>query len=319
MPAAVETIAWAGDPPWHRLGKNVPSDLNPKEMQIAAGLDWRVEKVPLQYQFQQQLLDSEQFALVRNIDGRLLDIVKSDYWQPVQNDEAFDFFDRFVQLNRMTMEVAGSLRDGKIVFVLAKMNQGFYVDARAEDHTSGYLLFTNPHQYGHAVDIRLTPIRVVCMNTLSLALKTASRAVVKYSHRRRFDVEAARSVFEESLLVLGDYRDSARFLAAKRYDNESLERYFDKCFPYIPNMHTRLPTPNRTSANAQRALRIVEKQPGADFAPETWWNALNAVTYLTDHELGKSSDTRLHSAWYGKGEKRKRQALELALEYAKAA
>lgn len=319
MAAAVETMAWAGDPPWHRLGTHVPHDISPGEMQVAAGLNWRVEKVPLRYEFQQRLRNSDQFALVRSIDGRMLDIVKSSNWKPVQNDAAFDFFGRFVRLNHMTMEVAGSLHDGKIVFVLAKMNQGFYVDARAEDRTDGYLLFTNPHQYGHAVDIRLTPIRVVCMNTLALALGTASKAVVKYSHWRRFDVEAARSAFEESLLVLRDYGDSACFLASKRYDNESLGSYFEACFPYVPNMHTQTPTADRTSANAQRALRIVEAQPGAHYAPETWWNALNAVTYLTDHELGKSSDTRLHSAWYGKGEKRKRQALDLALKFAKAA
>lgn len=319
MTAAVETIAWTGDPPWHLIGKSVPGDLSSRKMQVAAGLDWSVEKVPLRYEFQEKMLDSKQFALVRNVDGRMLDIVRSNNWNPVQNDAAFDFFDRFVRLNHMTMEVAGSLRDGKIVFVLAKMNQGFDVDARAEDHTDGYLLFTNPHQYGQAVDIRLTPIRVVCMNTLSLALKTASKAVVKYSHRHRFDVEAARSVFEESLQVLSDYRDAARFLASRRYDTASLKRYFEACFPYIPNMHTRSPTPGRSSANAQRALAVVEAQPGADYAAGTWWNALNTVTYLTDHELGKSSETRLHSAWYGKGEKRKRQALELAFEYAKVA
>lgn len=319
MAADIESIAWTNEVPWHGFGTKVRRDLSPGEMQIAADLDWQVEKVRLQYEHEQSVRDTKQFALIRSSDGTMLDIVKSDNWEPVQNDAAFEFFDRFVSLNRMTMDVAGSLRDGKFVFVLAKMNQNFVIGSTNEDRTDGYLLFTNPHQYGHAVDIRLTPIRVVCMNTLSLALSTASKATVKYSHRRKFDIEAAQSVFKESLWTFTNYGDMARFLAIKRYDNHSLQRYFDECFPYVPNMHTRRPVTGQSSANAKRALEVVESQPGAEYATGTWWNAVNAVTYLTDHKVGNSAETRLHSAWYGKGERRKRQALELALKYAKAA
>ena len=319
MSAAVETIAWTAEPPWHGMGKKVPQDLSPHAMQTAAELDWTVTKIPLRYEFDGRRIDSEQFALVRSSDGSMLDVIKSENWEPVQNDSAFEFFERFVQHNRMSMEVAGSLRDGKFVFVLAKMNQQFHVGAGTEDQTDGYLLFTNPHQYGRAVDIRLTPIRVVCMNTLQLALTTASSALVKYNHRHKFDVREAQSVFNTFLSTFDEYRDTARFLSIKPYDEQALQRYFDECFPYIPNMHTRTPRRNRPSANAERAFRIVETQPGAGYSSGTWWNALNAVTYLTDHELGKSPETRLQSAWYGKGEQRKRQALTLAVEYAKAA
>lgn len=319
MSDAVETIAWTGVPPWHQLGKEVSQDLSPDQMQKEAALDWYVEKIPLRYEFDGQKIESEQFALARSSDGLMLDVVKSKNWEPVQNHQAFKFFERFVKHNRMSMEVAGSLRDGKFVFVLAKMNQEFHVGSGTEDQTDGYLLFTNPHQYGRAVDIRLTPIRVVCMNTLQLALTTASNAMVKYNHRHKFDVYEAQSVFQAFLATFDEYRDTARFLADKRYDEQALQRYFDVCFPYIPNIHTRTPQRDRPSANAERAFRIVETQPGAGHSPGTWWNALNAVTYLTDHELGKSPETRLQSAWYGKGEQRKRQALTLAVEYAKAA
>ena len=319
MSAAVETIAWTGRPPWHQMGKPVPQELSPKAMQKAAELDWSVEKIPLRYEFEEEQLHSDQFALVRSSDGRLLDVVKSKNWLPVQNDRAFEFFERFVKHNRMSMEVAGSLRDGKFVFVLAKMNQQFHVGSGTDDQTDGYLLFTNPHQYGRAVDIRLTPVRVVCMNTLQLALSTASNAMVKYNHRHEFDVQEAQSVFSQFLWKFDEYRDIAQFLARKSYDEQALQRYFDECFPYIPNMHTRTPQRNRPSANAEHAFGIVEMQPGPRYSPGTWWNALNAVTYLTDHELGKSPETRLQSAWYGKGEQRKRQALNLAIEYAEAA
>ena len=127
MSDAVETIAWTGKPPWHRLGIEVPQDLDPDEMQVAAGLDWGVEKMPLHYEFDGKQFNSDRFALVRSSDGRMLDVIKSENWEPVQNDQAFQFFKRFVQHNRMSMEVTGSLRDSKFVFVLAKMNQDFHV------------------------------------------------------------------------------------------------------------------------------------------------------------------------------------------------
>ena len=319
MSSEVETIAWAGPTPWHGLGTEVQDDLSPREMQIKAKLDWQVEKVPLHYDFDGITLDSDQFALVRSSDGSMLDIVRSNNWEPVQNDEVFEFFNCFVRENKMSMDVAGSLRDGQIVFALAKMNHRFYVGPGSDDRTEGYLLFTNPHKYGQAVDIRLTPIRVVCMNTLSLALSSESMAKVKYSHRHKFDVRAAQSVFDESLHLFNDYGSTARFLASRTYDDATLREYFAACFPYVSNMHTRRPRRDKLSGNAEHALSIVETQPGARYARSTWWNALNAVTYLTDHEVGRTTETRLHSAWYGKGDQRKRKALKLAVDYAQAA
>ena len=319
MVAAVESAAWTGKPPWHGLGTPVEKDISPRELQVKAGLDWAVEKVPLIYEYGARYRTSQQFALIRSTDGGMLDVVKSREWEPVQNDQAFAFFDEFARSNSISMDIAGALRGGQIVFVLAKMNYDFSIGPNKDDRTDSYLLFTNPHRYGQAVDIRVTPIRVVCMNTLSLALRSESKAKVRYSHRRKFDVEAAQSVFRESLELLDEYRQKGNFLAAKNYNDESLARYFGECFPYIPNIHTRMPNPDKQSKNAELAMKIVDQQPGAEFARNSWWSAYNAVTYLTDHQIGESQDTRLHSAWYGKGERRKRQALELALNYAKAA
>ena len=96
--------------------------------------------------------------------------MKSDRWKPVQNQQAFEFFDRFVRAGEMTMEVAGALSGGRRVFALARLKDGFHLTRAKEDVTESYLLFTNPHIYGQSVDIRFTPVRVVCHNTLTLAL-----------------------------------------------------------------------------------------------------------------------------------------------------
>ena len=75
----------------------------------------------------------------------------------------------------------------------------------------------------------------------------------------------------------------------------------------------------KLSRAAERALEVVEHQPGAEFGKGTWWQALNAVTYLTDHELGRDADSRLRSAWFGVNKDRKNNALQLAVEMAEAA
>ena len=319
MPHDVETMAYSGEPPWHGLGTPVRGDLSPFEMQREAGLDWRVDKVPLTYRHDDAEHETGHYALVRRSDGKFLDTVKSRHWTPVQNAEAFEFFDDFVRAGSMTMEVAGSLSDGKRVFALAKVGEGFGLSAAPGDRTESYLLFTNPHLYGQSVDIRLTPVRVVCHNTLALALgQRDSEYRVSFAHWRRFDPAAARELLGVASGQLKAYHERADFLANKRYTGPALVGYFRQVFrPLVPPRNPPDAGPGLT-ANAKLALSVVETQPGHRFAPGTWWNAFNAVTYLTDHSIGRGQATRLGSAWYGAGKTRKIQALDLAIEFAEA-
>ena len=340
MSDAVESMAYAGEKPWHRLGTRVKPDLSPQEMQRAAGLDWEVEKIPLGFENSsghfRAVNDTRRgryHALVRKKDDALLDVV-SRHWEPVQNSEAFEFFEDFIRAGDMTLETAGSLQGGRRVFALAKLKDGFRLARAKEDVTESYLLFTNPHLYGHAVDIRFTPVRVVCMNTLTLALgQKDSSYRVSFSHYQKFDVATARALFQAARNRTAAYQEQADFLAARRYNRTELQLYFGEIFKPLtpPRMKPFEEKADLTNAsrspdsnvlplprNARRALEVVEDQPGAKYAPGTWWNAFNAVTYLTDHEIGRD-DTRLGSAWYGHGKTRKLKALNLALEYAKAA
>lgn len=319
MAHEIETIAYAGETPWHGLGKWVPSNLSPRQMQREAELDWKVEKIPLTYECNGRKYDSDRyFALVRTTDGKLLDTV-SENWKPVQNDEAFAFFERFTKAGDMTMEVAGSLMGGRRVFALAKVKESFRLARAPEDVTESYLLFTNPHQYGYGVDIRFTPVRVVCMNTLTLALgQRDSEHRVSFSHARGYSQDMALQVLGLATGKLRVYQEQADFLAGRRYTEESLKRYFQEVFrPLTPPRERKAEKP-KPPRNYDRALLTVENQPGREYAPGTWWNAFNAVTYLTDHQIGRGG-TRLGTAFYGHGKTRKLKALNLALEYAKAA
>jgi phage/plasmid-like protein (TIGR03299 family) len=162
-------MAYAGDTPWHGLGTKVPNDLTPLQMLEAAGLNWSVEKVPAYAKVGGKNVAIGQSALVRSFDEKILDVV-SDDWNPVQNEEAFDFFNDFVAAGDMEMHTAGSLRDGQIVWSLAKIKESF--ELFKGDQIDSYLLFSNFHKYGYSTDVRFTPIRVVCKNTLSLSLNS---------------------------------------------------------------------------------------------------------------------------------------------------
>lgn len=316
MAHMVETMAYAGATPWHGLGKQVPSDLSPEQMLKAADLDWTVEKIPAFSKIDGKSVNVGVSALVRSTDNKVLDVVSND-WNPVQNQEAFQFFSEYCEAGDMEMNTAGSLRDGQIVWALAKVNESF--ELFKGDQVDSFLLFTNPHKFGQCIDVRFTPIRVVCNNTLTLALKEHTERVVKKNHRTVFDPSQVKEQLGIATSKLAKYKEMATFLGSKRYTQDLLKKYFNEVFPVLVYNKEKGPQRKELSKSATRALDIIETQPGAEFAQGSWWQAFNAVTYLTDHEIGKTADTRLQSAWFGANKNLKIKALETAIEFAEAA
>ena len=304
----VAQMAYAGETPWHGLGTKVPSDLTPVQMLDAAGLNWTVEKVPAFAKVGGKNVEVGRSALVRNVDDKILDVV-SDDWNPIQNEEAFEFFNEFVAAGDMEMHTAGSLRDGQIVWGLAKVKDSF--ELFKGDQVDSYLLFSNFHRYGFSTDVRFTPIRVVCNNTLTLSLNSKVENFVKISHRSKFDADVTKEMLGIAKEKLAQYKEMATFLGSKKAKDEDIVQYFNRIFPSSGK--------KEISRNAARAMDILHSQPGAEYAEGTWWQPFNAITYLTDHELGRNSDSRLASAWYGFNKGLKTKALEAAVEMAEAA
>ena len=324
MAHMVETMAYAGETPWHGLGKKVPADLSPEQMLEAAGLDWEVEKRDLWF-FDTNSEDSVTHApgkqvLVRTSDNQILDFVGDD-WNPLQNRDAFEFFTDFVNAGDMSMDTAGSLEDGRRVWALAKVNDAFEVFK--DDVVENYLLFSNPHKYGMSIDVRMTPIRVVCNNTITLALNLDASRMVKVNHRSVFDPDTVKETLGVAKEKLNQYKEAAKFLSKKKYKNETLNEYLNKLWPASQNkIDKEAKKGNKIvvlSRTASQAADIVNTQPGAEFGRGTWWQAFNAVTYMTDHILGRGADTRINSAWYGINRTKKQNALKLAVEFAEAA
>lgn len=304
----VAQMAYAGDVPWHGLGVKVPADLTPTQILETAGLNWAVEKVPAYAEIDGKQVPIGQSALVRDRDNKILDVVSND-WNPVQNQEAFDFFNEFVAAGDMEMHTAGSLKGGQIVWGLARVKESF--ELFKGDRIDSYLLFSNFHKYGFSTDVRFTPIRVVCNNTLSLSLNSKVERMVKISHRKIFKPDSVKEMLGVATDKLEKYKEMAQFLGSKRAKDEDIVEYFTRIFPVSGEKDI--------SKNASTAMDILYTQPGSEYAEGTWWQPFNAVTFVTDHLAGRTTDTRLTSAWYGSNKNLKTRALELAVEMAEAA
>lgn len=331
MASEIETIAWTNEVPWHGLGVEV-GDLSVDEMLTAAGLDWNVSKRPLYFpkvgtaQTELKLIPNK-YALTRDSDESMLDIV-GDSYKPVQNHEALDFFKRFVDSGDMKMETAGSLRKGQFIWGLAKIQDSFNVAGNDEDRIEGYLLLTQPHKFGFSMVAALTPIRVVCMNTMKMALgeklngKRSANGVFRMPHSRAFNEEVKNA----ATLALGlarqgmvELKEAADVLAKVRIHKDELPAYFNT----VANNNDleENTDPEDYSRTVKTLIDAASQAPGANLKTSegTLWGAYNAVTYVADHVLGRSDDGRVVSAWFGQTATMKRRALEVALELAKAA
>ena len=308
-------MAYAGEVPWHGLGTAVSNDLTPQQIQEKAGLDWTVDK-EVMVTGSGATVEGKK-ALVRSSDKKVLDVV-GDNWNPVQNSEAFKFFSEYVLAGDMEMHTAGSLKEGQLTWALAKVKDSFTI--LGEDQVDSYLLFSNPHQYGKSIDVRFTPIRVVCNNTLTLSLGQKVANSVSLNHRTAFNPDSVKETLGIAHEKFAEYKEAAEFLSSKRFTVESLVQYYSEVFPrtYQGKKEVTVQSVEDLTTNAKKAYEVLETQPGAEFGEGTWWQALNSVTYLTDHKMGREADTRLTSAWFGANQSRKVKAVEKAVEYALA-
>ncbi len=198
MSANVETMFYVRTAPWHGLGTRVDTALSSENALIKAGLNWNVVQRPI-------LTDTgipvEGYkANIRDSDDKVLGVV-TDRYKIVQNHEAFAFTDELLG-NGVRYETAGSLQEGKRVWLLAKLPSAYII---AGDRISPYLVFSNSHDGSGAIKIAMTPVRVVCQNTLNLALNTADRM---WTANHTGDMELKLEDAKETLFRAEEYMDS---------------------------------------------------------------------------------------------------------------
>lgn len=214
MAANVETMFYVRETPWHGLGTRVIEAPTSKEALIAAGLDWKVLQEPV-YTGREEQIDGFR-ANVRETDRRVLGVV-SERYKVIQNEEAFAFTDALLG-EGVRYETAGSLQGGRKVWMLAHMPHEYIISG---ERISPYLLFSNTHDGSGAVKVALTPIRVVCNNTLNLALTTAKRC---WTSIHTGDIKNKMQEAKNTLLLAETYMDSL----GKEFENLRMKKLSDK-------------------------------------------------------------------------------------------
>tara|TARA_R110000765_G_scaffold41674_1_gene88646 strand:- start:1553 stop:2581 length:1029 start_codon:yes stop_codon:yes gene_type:complete len=341
MSHEVETMAWAGAKPWHGLGVEVDGNLTPLQMQQAAQLDWTVSKRPSytldapEWNEDVGLIQAENtFHIVRDSDNRILSHCGRDYI-PIQNEDVFKFFKRFTEAGHMTMETAGSLKDGGEIWGLAKIAEDFAL--AGDDLIKGYLLINQPHIVGKSMTIKLTPIRVVCNNTLTMALQQGGTASFRMPHVKEFGddvIQAAENALGLSASAMTEFRKNATLLSQTKAKHSDVLDYVGQIYQPLMIAEYRKeqllrsegkligmqePLKEKLNKFPSLVMDALDQSPGAQLksAKGTWWGALNAVTYVEDHlRESQTPGNALHSAWFGAAAHRKSQALSLAVQRA---
>lgn len=195
MAANVETMFYTREKPWHGLGTMVAEAPNSKDALRLAGLNWKVLQEPV-YTENEELIQGYK-ANVRDTDRKVLGVV-TDRYKVIQNEEAFAFTDTLLG-EGVRYETAGSLQEGRRVWMLARLPREFIIGG---ERISPYMVFSNTHDGSGAVKTALTPIRVVCNNTLNLALRTAKRS---WSMIHTGDISGKIEETKNTLLLADEY------------------------------------------------------------------------------------------------------------------
>ena len=346
MNNGVAEMAYVGDVPWHGLGQRLAAGASMETWLKAAGMEWTIRKAAVRYSADRAgndvRTDDDHVVLVRSDNGRPLGIVSPDY-NIVQPGEVLEFFRDLVEGQGFQLETAGTMFGGRRYWALAKITDAVVA---GWDKIGGYLLFTTSADGSFASEARETTVRVVCNNTISMAVaQIPGKHFVKINHRQAFDARAVKAqlslgaehfqafaglaeqltkvkvsdaVADDFVLRLlrGASQDetlAAQVTQASVVSGDSFAQLL--AAPFIPK------DDDETSRRPRGADTILALFDGAGLGSErkgsqgTAWGLVNAVTEYYDHHVtAKSVDHRLQRAWFGSGDKIKVEAMNLAVE-----
>lgn len=275
MSAEVETMFYTREKPWHGLGTRVEEAPSSEDALILAGLDWRVSQRPI---MTEDGLEVPGFKVnLRENDRKILGVV-TDRYKVVQNEEAFAFTDELLG-EGVRYETAGSLQNGKRVWLLARLPDDFVV---SEDAIAPYLVFMNSFDGTGAIKVAMTPVRVVCQNTLNLALSTASRT---WSAKHTGDISGKMDDARNTLIYAGRYmeelaKDIERLNKIKLSDRKVYE-YIDALFP-LYNEPTDMQLRNLKRMKEEIKTRYFDA-PDLAYTEKSAYRFVNAVSDFATH------------------------------------
>jgi phage/plasmid-like protein (TIGR03299 family) len=254
----------------------------------------------------------EGFATVRTDTGEVLGTVGPDY-EPVQNRDAFSFFDVLVDKHDAVYETAGILGHGERMWLLAKLPG--YMKIHGNDLVNKYLLLTNSHDGRATVRVKLAPIRLVCNNTLTSAVKGAGQRYVRQTTDAPQRADNAVALLGMTGVFFNRLELLFNAMAERTMTEKELHEYVQTLVPDSDHDGDHAATDKVRSA----VLELHESGWGAHLARGTVWGAFNSVTEYTDHVmLGDDPAQRLTSIWFGSGEQFKMRAFQLAERFLQA-
>lgn len=276
MSAEVESMMFVGrDRPWHGLGTMVEEAPDSREALIAAGLDWDVVQKPVYTQDGAEI--PGYFANVRLHDGNVLGVVTNRY-KVVQNRDAFAFTDELLG-EGVRYETAGSLMGGRKTWILAKLPTRYIIQG---EQILPYLVFSNTHDGSGAIKIAMTPIRVVCNNTLNLALDTAKRC---WSINHTGDISAKLEDARETLFMAEDYMSELgkgfEELSRKKVSDAAVEEFIKDLLPIADDATSTM------EKNVMRLRNDIRKRffyaPDLQGVRKNGYRFINAVSDFATH------------------------------------
>ena len=276
MVANIETMFSAKETPWHKLGTITDGVLTSADAIVKAGLDWEVRLKDLYYTsdttFGAEHKAPSHYATVRSSDENCLGVVGNRY-TPVQNSEAFNFMDALVDSGEAKYETAGSIANGKIVWILMKLdtleNNSFEPDV-----FEPYVLLSNSHDGSSALKVTMTPVRVVCQNTLRMALNGASQ---QFSMRHTSGIAGKVQQARETLNFVGKYYESFQNEVNALIDKEVNDKQFNEIveilFPRPSDEDMEKP---RTANNYENIVGDLRTNWNNELHKGSAWGVVNA-------------------------------------------
>lgn len=273
MSANVETMFYVKEKPWHGLGTRVEKALNSAQALEMSGQDWEVLRLPI-FDKNGKVIEGY-WANVRSSDMKILGIVGNRY-TIVQNKDAYAFTDSLIG-EGIEYEACGVLREGKQIWLLGKMPERYILGDKFEP----YICFTNTHDGTGAVRACMTPIRVVCQNTLNCALSSAKRS---WATPHRGDVMSRMDEARQTLQLADVYMDNlakkAEELARQKMDFDAAQKALDQMFDIKENATDRQ---KKTVDDAKEEIMVCMLHPDLANFFYTKWAFINAVSDYVGH------------------------------------
>jgi len=323
MPANVQSMAYYGDEPWHKLGTRVEKGVTAEQMIRAAGLDWEVQLPPARGARKiNRKGEFSRYEVIRvprqnNKETEVLLGVVSRRYRPLQNVEAFQFFDSIVGEQKAYFETAGALGEGVRIWVMAQMPDA--MEIVRGDECFNYLLLSNTHGGTGSVVVKFTSVRVVCENTLMLAMEDGQKAYrVRHSKLMQFRLEELAEFLSITQKIFQKAAEVFRRLAKIQMKEGRMNHYLEAVFPRSEAQKKNGEQPQRWGF----VQEVFESKPDLQLKGVcgTLWGAYNAITYFEDYKQPQQEeqpDRRLERIWFGSGADIKLLALQKAQDLSK--